>query len=77
MANYTLYFVDADGSRTKIESGLDTMTKIFDCVGKDKDERIKDFVSFYTRVNGVIGDDEELWIDFGSHSKFYVAVKEK
>lgn len=68
-----LYFVNKDGEREFV-SDLHEDGKSWDDIYKeDLKKRNPHFESYYTRC--WLDKDDEFWIDYGSHTEFYVVVK--
>lgn len=70
MISGKLYFVDKNGKREFIQDLTTDGVEITDIVDKDLKNRRPKFMSYYKRM--WLDDDDNLWVDFGSHTEFYV-----
>ena len=61
-----LYFKHSDGSTTLL-SEYDSFKESFAAIKQFLTNH--DFKSYYTRVSG---SDDEIWIDVGSHTEFFI-----
>lgn len=69
-----LYFRNGDHELEFI-SEIDNMEESWKIVNADLKKRYPGFVSYYQRF--WINPDGDMWIDYGSHSEFYILKREK
>lgn len=69
-----LYFVDSNNGRHFVSDLLEDGESWDDIYKEDLKKRNPEFKSYYTRC--WLDKNDEFWIDFGSHTGFYVVVKE-
>lgn len=69
-----LYFVNADNEREFVSDLHEDGENWNDIVDRDLKTRMPNFKSYYVRC--WFDDDYNCWIDFGSHTEFYVIEKE-
>ena len=72
---FDLYFKYADGSEVLVRKEIPSLEEAFKAVYKDLSNRRPNFHSYYNRYWE--NDDGDYWIDYGSHSEFYIAKKGK
>lgn len=69
-----IYFVNANDEREFVSDVFDNGKVLNDILDKDLKSRRPDFKSYYKRC--WLDENDDLWIDFGSHTEFYVISKE-
>ena len=69
----TLYFENYKGERELVMKGLTTFQGVLTAVSNDLKKRKPNFVSYYKRYWE--DDINNLWIDYGSHSEFYIVER--
>ena len=72
MAN--LYFRNADRSEELVQKGSIDLGNAMKIIDKDLAKRRPKFISFYKRWWE--DDNGNYWIDYGSHSEFYILKEE-
>ena len=70
MISGKLYFVDKKGKREFIKDLPTDGVEMIDIIDEDLKNRRPKFMSYYKRM--WFDDDNDLWVDFGSHTEFYV-----
>lgn len=65
-----LYFSDRNGEESIVDVALKGDDAVSEAIDKDLKTRRPGFVSHYKRF--WIDQKERLWVDYGSHSEFYI-----
>ena len=65
-----LIFLDANGERRFVADGILTDVDGFYQMYEDLKTRRPEFKSYYTNCSYL--NDSSIWIDFGSHTEFYI-----
>ena len=69
----TLYFLNNKDEYEPIQK-VEYMDNIGEIIRADLETRKPDFVSYYMRMWN--DSEDNTWIDYGSHTEFYIVMKE-
>lgn len=69
-----LYFVNADNEREFVSDLHEDGENWNDIIDRDLKTRRPGFITYYQRY--WLDDNDNIWIDYGSHTEFYIVEKE-
>lgn len=69
-----LYFSNADDERELLYTNLQSIEYGIKLAVDDLETRRPGFISYYQRY--WLDDNDDIWIDYGSHTEFYVLTRE-
>lgn len=69
-----LYFLNSDDERELVSETVETAEDGLKLAVKDLKTRRPGFITYYQRY--WLDDNDDIWIDYGSHTEFYIVEKE-
>lgn len=68
-----LYFSNADDEREIVATNIKTTEEGLKLAVEDLKTRRPGFITYYQRY--WLDDNDDIWIDYGSHTEFYVLTR--